>query len=122
MTSKPLFSSGIAQLDRLLGGGIPERQTLIVTGDPGTGKTVLCSQTAFAQAARGTSVVLATLASESQDKLMAELEGFSFFDPDRIGKELYVVSAYPWVQKGPKEAKDLLLKTVRERKAKLLFV
>lgn len=122
MSSKSLFSTGIALLDRLLGGGIPERQTLIVTGDPGTGKTVLCSQIAFAQAARGTNVVLATLASEAQDKLMAELEGFSFFDADRIGNELFVVSAYPWVQKGPKEAKDLLLKTVRERKARLLFV
>jgi circadian clock protein KaiC len=119
---KPLFSTGIASLDRLLGGGIPQRQTLIVTGDPGTGKTVLCSQIAFAHAARGSSVVLATLASEAQDKLMAELEGFSFFDADRVGNELFVVSAYPWVQKGPKEARDLLLKTVKERKAKLLFV
>jgi circadian clock protein KaiC len=122
MNSKPILSTGIASLDRLLGGGIPARQTVIVTGDPGTGKTVLCSQIAFAHAARGSSVVLATLASESQDKLMAELEGFSFFDADRIGNELFVVSAYPWVQQGPKEAKDLLLKTVKERKAKLLFV
>jgi len=120
--STSLIETGIPMLDRLLGGGIPERQSLIVTGDPGTGKTVLCSQIAFAQAARGVGVVLATLASEAQDKLMQELSGFSFFDADRVGNELFVVSAYPWVQKGPKEAKDLLLKTVKERKAKLLFI
>jgi circadian clock protein KaiC len=119
--SNAIFT-GIPMLDRLLGGGIPRRQTIIVTGDPGTGKTVLCSQIAFAQAARGTSVVLATLASEPQDKLMADLSEFAFFDPERVGNELFFVSAYPWAQKGPKEAKDLLLKTVKERKAKLLFI
>jgi circadian clock protein KaiC len=119
--SNPI-STGIPMLDRLLGGGIPPRQTLIVTGDPGTGKTVLCSQIAFAQAARGNSVVLSTLASEPQEKLIAELSQFSFYDPERVGNELFVVSAYPWVQKGPKEARELLLKTVKERKAKLLFL
>ena len=104
-----LTKTGVPPLDLLLGGGIPARQSVIVTGDPGTGKTILCSQIAFAQAAQGTGVVLATLASESQDKLMAELQGFSFFDPERIGNGIYVVSVYPWVQKGPKEAKELLL-------------
>ncbi len=117
-----IISTGIPKLDLLLGGGIPERQTLVVTGDPGTGKTILCSQIAFAFAARGENVVLASVASESQDKLLHELQGFSFFDADRIGKELFLVSAYPALQKGPKEAKELLLRTMKDRKAKLLFV
>jgi circadian clock protein KaiC len=119
---KKIVQTGVPTLDLLLGGGIPARQSMIVTGDPGTGKTILCSQIAFTQAARGTRVVLATVASESQDKLMEELEGFSFFDPARIGNGIYIVSAYPWLQKGPKEAKDLLLRTMREQKARLLFV
>jgi circadian clock protein KaiC len=117
-----LLNTGIPLLNLLLGGGIPQRHLVIVTGDPGTGKTVLCSQIAFAQARMGKSVVVATLASEAQDKLIAELRGFSFFDPERIGNELFLVSAYPWVQKGPKEAKELLLRTVKERKASMLFI
>lgn len=117
-----LIETGIPKLDCLLGGGIPARHSLIVTGDPGTGKTVLCSQIAFSLAARDTSVVLATLASEAQEKLISALSGFAFFDANRVGNELFFVSAYPWVQKGPKDAKDLLLKTVRERRAKLLFI
>lgn len=120
--TKRIISTGVPTLDLILGGGIPARQSVIVTGDPGTGKTLLCSQIAFAHAARGQGVVLATVASESQDKLIEELQGFSFFDAERISRELFVVSAYPWLQKGPKEAKDLLLKTMYERKAKLLFV
>jgi circadian clock protein KaiC len=109
-------------LNLLLGGGIPRRHLLIVTGDPGSGKTVLCSQIAFAQARMRHNVVVATLASEAQDKLLAELRGFSFFDPGRVGNELFLISAYPWVQKGPKEAKELLLRTLKERKASMLFI
>jgi circadian clock protein KaiC len=122
MDQKRIVSTGIASLDLILGGGIPHRHSVIVTGDPGTGKTILCSEIAFAQAARGRPVLLATVASESQDKLIEALQGFSFFDRDRVGHEVFIVSAYPWLQKGPKEAKDLLLKTMRDRKAKLLFV
>jgi len=117
-----LVETGISSLDRLLGGGIPARQSVVVTGEPGSGKTVLCSQVAFAHAARGHRVVLATVASESQEKLLDELRGFSFFDADRVGSEIYLVSIYGAVQRGPKEAKDLLLKAMRDRKATLLFI
>ncbi|HUS68949.1 MAG TPA: ATPase domain-containing protein [Kofleriaceae bacterium] len=113
---------GIPSLDVLLGGGIPTRQTVIVTGDPGSGKTILCSQIAFTQAARGHNVVVATVASESHDKLIDELSGFDFFDGDRIGREVYLVSAYPYLARGPREARELLLRTVRERKADLLYL
>jgi len=118
---KRIISTGVPSLDLLLGGGIPARQSMVVTGDPGSGKTILCSQIAFAHAARGQNVVLATIASESQDKLIEELRGFTFFDPERVGRELFLVSVYPALQKGPKEAKDLLLRTMKDRKAKLVL-
>lgn len=117
-----IIATGVPSLDHLLGGGIPERQSVVVTGDPGTGKTILCSQIAFAHARRGEQVVVATVASEPHDKLLDELRGFSFYDGDRVGRELFMLSAYPWVKKGPKETRELLLKTMRDRKAKLLFV
>lgn len=117
-----IVETGLPSLDHLLGGGIPARQSVVVTGDPGTGKTILCSQIAFAHARRGEQVVVATVASEPHDKLLEALTGFSFFDSERIGRELFMLSAYPWVKKGPKETRELLLKTMRDRKAKLLFV
>lgn len=122
MQGANIIPTGIPSLDLLLGGGIPARQSVVVTGDPGTGKTILCSQIAFAHAARGKNVVLATVASESHDKLLDELRGFSFFDGDRIGHELFVLSVYPWLKKGAREAKDVLLRAMRERKATMLFV
>lgn len=117
-----LFETGIQNFDVLLGGGIPRRQTLIVAGNPGCGKTILCSQVAFHAAARGLPVVLATVTSEPHDKLMDALSGFSFFRRELLGEKLFLVSAYASLKKGAKEARDILLHTVRERGAKMLFI
>jgi len=119
---KTLFPTGVAGLDTLLGGGIPPRQTLIITGNPGSGKTVLCSQIAFLAAARGVSVVLASLTSEPHDKLLEALSGFAFFRREFVGEQVFLISAYTALQKGAEEARDLLLGTVVERSARLLFI
>ncbi|MDC0707844.1 ATPase domain-containing protein [Stigmatella sp. ncwal1] len=121
-SSQQIFLSGIPSFDVLLGGGIPRRQSLIITGDPGCGKTILCGQVAFRAAARGVPVVLATVTSEPHDKLVQALSGFSFFDRGLLGEKLFLVSAYASLKKGAKEARDMLLHTVRERGAKLLFI
>ncbi|HYO53639.1 ATPase domain-containing protein [Archangium sp.] len=117
-----LFETGIQSFDLLLGGGIPRRQTLIVAGNPGCGKTILCSQIAFLAAARGLPVVLATVTSEPHDKLVDALSGFSFFRRELLGEKLFLMSAYTSLKKGDKEARDILLHTVRERGAKMLFI
>jgi circadian clock protein KaiC len=118
----PLFESGIPSFDRLLGGGIPRRQSVIVTGDPGCGKTVLCSQMAFLAAARGLQVVLATVTSEPHDKLVSELSGFSFFRRELLDEKIFMMSAYSTLKQGAREARDLLVQTVRKRGARLLFI
>ncbi|HZI16789.1 MAG TPA: ATPase domain-containing protein [Myxococcus sp.] len=118
----PLFDTGIPSFNTLLGGGIPRRQAIIVAGDPGCGKTVLCSQVAFLAAARGLPVVVATVTSEPHDKLLGELTSFSFFKPELLDEKLFVMSAYPTLKQGAKETRDLLIHTVRKRGARLLFI
>jgi circadian clock protein KaiC len=117
-----VIPTGIAGLDVLLGGGLPRRQTVVVTGEPGCGKTILCSQVAFSFAARGMPVVVATVTSEPHDKMVAALRGFRFFDERRVGEEVFFVSAYPWMKKSGKETREMLSSAVRERGAKLLFI
>ncbi len=121
-SSQHLFETGIPSFDLLLGGGIPQRQSVIVTGDPGCGKTILCSQVAFHAATRGLPVVLATVTSEPHDKLVDALSSFSFFRRELLGEKLFLVSAYASLKKGAKDARDTLLHTVRERGAKMLFI
>jgi circadian clock protein KaiC len=116
------LQTGIPGLDTLLGGGIPLRNTVVVTGEPGTGKTILCSQIGFLAAARGLPVVFATVTSEPHDKLLEELSGFAFFRPELLGDQVFVVSAYASLKNGAKEARNLILDTVRARSAKVLFL
>jgi circadian clock protein KaiC len=117
-----LFETGIPNLDVVLGGGIPRRQALIVTGAPGGGKTILVNQIAFHSAARGLPVVFATLTSEPHDKLVQQLSGFAFFRPDLLGEQIFLISAYAAVKKGDRDTRDLILGAVRDRGAKLLVV
>jgi DNA repair protein RadA/Sms len=51
------LSTGIAELDRALGGGLVQGSSVLVAGDPGIGKSTLLLQAAAALAARGTPVV-----------------------------------------------------------------
>ena len=117
-----LFETGIPSLDVLLGGGIPRRQTLIVTGSPGGGKTILVNQIAFLAAAQGLPVVFSTLTSEPHDKLVEQLSVFRFFRRELLGEGVFLINAYAAMKKSGKEARDLLLGAVRERGARLLVI
>jgi circadian clock protein KaiC len=117
-----ILRTGSDTLDHILGGGIPRQHSIIVTGAPGSGKTLLTSQIAFAHAQAGGRVVIASVTSESNDKLVFELRAFSFFDADKVGDDVFLLNAYPWVKKGPKETREIILSTVRDRGATLFIL
>ena len=56
MSTRTPVLSGSAEMDRLLGGGIPAGTSLLITGPAGTGKSVLASQYACAAVTRGENV------------------------------------------------------------------
>jgi circadian clock protein KaiC len=117
-----LLPTGIEELDRLLGAGIPSKQILLIAGQPGSGKTILAGQIGFAAAARGEPVVLATAASEPHSKLIETLQGFAFFRRELIAREIVLLSMYPWLRKGVRETREMLLSSIRERRARLLVI
>ncbi len=51
--SRQVDSTGALQLDLVLGGGVPRGSLLMVVGPPGSGKTTLAAQMAFAAARAG---------------------------------------------------------------------
>ena len=57
MDEAPRIVSGIAEFDRVTGGGIVRGSALLIGGDPGIGKSTLLLQAAAALARRGSSVV-----------------------------------------------------------------
>ena len=72
------LSTGILELDDVLGGGLTPRRLYLVEGVPGSGKTTLAMQYLMAGAAAGETVLYVTL-SESEEELrdVAQSHGWS---------------------------------------------
>nr|WP_246329392.1 ATPase domain-containing protein [Chthonobacter rhizosphaerae] len=85
---------GIGGFDEILEGGLVAGASYIVQGRPGSGKTILANQIAFHHAAGGGRVLVATLLSESHERLLQFLSTLAFFDPARVGAEISYVSAF----------------------------
>ena len=110
-------------LDAVLAGGLVAGDTYLVSGKPGTGKTTLGNQMAFAHAAAGRSVLFATIMTESHDRMLAHMQGFRFFDPSLVGDRLHYVSLLGTLQnEGFEGVMHLLMAMIRDHAAGLLII
>jgi len=60
-------STGIRELDEALEGGVPKGSWVAITGEPGTGKSILCMHYAWAGLKAGDPVVYVTTEAEFRD-------------------------------------------------------
>ena len=67
-TEKHIFSSGIAEFDRVLGGGFLEKSILLLSGGPGIGKSTLMLQVSNALIENGIKVLYIS-AEESKEQI-----------------------------------------------------
>jgi circadian clock protein KaiC len=118
------MATGVAGLDEIMAGGLLNRATHLVAGAAGTGKTVLTQQLAFYQAGQGTNVLYLTFLSESHEKMISNLEGFSFFDRSLIGSRIQYLSFYHEVtaNSGVEHLAQASRESVLKHKAKLVIV
>jgi circadian clock protein KaiC len=115
--------TGAVGLDIILGGGLPVRRTHLITGAPGTGKTTLGNQLAFAHARAGGQVIVATLLTESHEVLLENLQGFGFFNEDLVGDRVQYLSVLsPLIENGLDATIDMLRREVRQQNATLLVI
>jgi circadian clock protein KaiC len=73
-------STGIPGLDKILGGGIPRPCTILLAGNPGTGRTTLGIQSLCYAAARGEKVLYVCPTSRSEKSTREALSGYDFYD------------------------------------------
>ncbi|SHN47626.1 ATPase domain-containing protein [Cryptosporangium aurantiacum] len=85
------LSTGLADLDLILGGGLFAGSVVVLAGPPGSGKTILAQQICFANATVEHKAVYYTTLSEPHSKLVEHLRGFSFFDPSALGPKVEYV-------------------------------
>jgi circadian clock protein KaiC len=81
--------SGHPNLDRVLDGGLPAHNITMILGLPGTGKTILAQQYAFANATADRPSVYLSTVSEPFDKILRYGQSLSFFDASAIGRSVF---------------------------------
>ena len=78
------LSTGAPGLDDILGGGVPEFSFSIIAGAPGSGKTTLAHQIAFANATPDRPALYFTILGEPVVKMMRYQQQFTFFDSAKL--------------------------------------
>ncbi len=74
---EPRFSSGLPELDRVLGGGFVTGSLVLVGGDPGIGKSTLLLQVSHLARAKGEVLYISGEESRSQIRMRAERLGIA---------------------------------------------
>jgi circadian clock protein KaiC len=81
--------SNHARLDGILGGGLPAEAITIISGLPGTGKTVLAQQYIFANASEDRPAVYLSTVSEPFEKILRFGQELGFFDTAAVGRSVF---------------------------------
>jgi circadian clock protein KaiC len=116
------LSTGVKGLDGLLSGGLPEGSMVVVSGRPGTGKTLLASQFLYEGATHRETSVYVSFA-ETKDQFLANMERFGM----RFGK-LIKEGTFSFIDlsalapEGVSDALDLIVDQVAAANAKRLVV
>jgi circadian clock protein KaiC len=76
--------TGVAGLDEIVGGGLPEFSFNIIAGAPGCGKTTLAHQIVFANATPERPALYFTVLGEPSIKMLRYQQQYSFFDPTKL--------------------------------------
>jgi circadian clock protein KaiC len=83
------ISTGSAEFDTILGGGLPRHSINLVIGPPGSGKTILAEQCVYANADEDRPAIYFTTVSEPLEKVLRFGQTLSFFDPLAVGSQVF---------------------------------
>ncbi len=103
------LKTGIAGLDEVLGGGLPELSFNLIGGGPGCGKTTMAQQIMFSNASRERPALYLSVQGEPQLKVLRYQQQFTFFDEAKVN------DGVRFVQLGwelPEQGLDKVLQTI----------
>ena len=115
--------SGQPRLDEILAGGLPTNAITILSGLPGTGKTVLAQQYVFANAAEDRPAVYLSTVSEPFEKILRFAQGLSFFDAAAVGRSVFYENLGVVLrEKGLDGVVEELGRLIRERRPGMIVI
>ena len=92
--------TGVAGVDAVMGGGVPEFSFNVIGGGPGAGKTTLAQALLFNNATPERPGLYFTVLGEPTVKMIRYQRQFPFFDVDRIGRDIHLVNLALEAQSG----------------------
>jgi circadian clock protein KaiC len=117
------LSSGNAEADHILGGGFPANSINIIMGHPGSGKTIFAEQLIFHNASSDRPILYFTTLSEPLSKVVRYLQGFEFFDEDKVGTEVIYEDIGPQLSRdGATALIPLLQDAIRTTSPKIIVI
>lgn len=115
--------TGSAGLDEILGGGIPANTISVIMGAPGTGKTILAEQLAFANATPETPALYLTTLSEPLEKFIVHGQTHEFFESEKIGVSVHYEDLGLMLrQSGVDQLPELVTSLLMERRPGFIFI
>ena len=84
--------TGVAGLDEIVGGGIPEFSFNVIAAAPGCGKTTLAHQIVFSNATAQKPAIYFTVLGEPAIKMLRYQQKYSFFDESKVGKAVRFIN------------------------------
>lgn len=118
MTLKRI-STGVPGLDSLIEGGIPKGNTAMIAGNPGTGKTILCSHFVYYGLITKDENALYISFSESKTQFYANTERFGMdFEKFERQKKFTFLALASFTKSGIQDTLEEILSTIRNTKAK----
>lgn len=123
--TKPLgkLPTSIPGLDSILAGGIPELSINIITGPPGSGKTIFTQQVLYTNASVDHKALYLVTLSEPSVKLLHYLQKFDFFDPSKVGTAVIYLDIGEIIrEQGLTEAIAAIINYVKEYRPALIGI
>ena len=117
------ISTGIQGLDSLIEGGIPKGFTVLIAGNPGTGKTILTSHFLYEGLKKGESGIYVSF-SESKQQYLSNSDRLSMnFRAFKDGNPTFTFLDFTSVNKdGIADALDEVLRVISETKTKRMVI
>lgn len=115
--------TGCDGLDEVLGGGIPSNTISVIMGAPGTGKTILAEQLAFANATPEHPALYLTTLSEPLEKIIVHGQTQDFFDNSKVGVSMqYEDLGLMLRESGVDQLAEVVTRLLMERRPGFIFI
>ncbi len=126
MTKKPditRVATGVPNLDAILHGGLPKGSVTVVSGAPGSGKSILSQQVGFHNASAQSRALFFSTLSEPTAKTLRHLRPFAFFDAKKMESAVQFVDLGVMLRTQALEAvSSLIMEQVKKVKPTLVVI